>query len=317
VKRNEARSRLISALADADGPLTIDELAAECAIARDATLLLIGELVRENMVVEGELRADRPGPHYGLGSRWIREAERRSAGDRIPSQRTSTRPRASIESEPVIAFHNYLISEYAPPRDKRFLVFFQCCVRRPYSASPSHGSMRRAVSVATGYDPSRDFERCSAHVVVLADHIGPVPYELEDVYPANVRAPSIKWLKPQYYEYVKPILAERVAEYVVAHRDRYDRIAAFCEGRYGEVMIEARGVAADRGAKEFPILPLLDGPRVIRMGKSIPRTYWQKYWIQLYLEIVSWLDSAGRDRAQARLAAMGVEHSAGDAEPMR
>lgn len=84
MNRNEARSRLISALAEADGPLTIDDLAAHCAIAGDTALLVIGELVRENLVVEGKLRADGPGPHYGLGSRWIREAERRGAGDGSP-----------------------------------------------------------------------------------------------------------------------------------------------------------------------------------------------------------------------------------------
>ena len=44
------------------------------------------------------------------------------------------------------------------------------------------------------------------------------------------------------------------------------------------------------------------------MDKSTPRTYWAKFWIQLYLEIVSWLDPALQAQAQARLKKLKVKY---------
>ena len=38
------------------------------------------------------------------------------------------------------------------------------------------------------------------------------------------------------------------------------------------------------------------------------RPYWEKYWIQLYLEIVSRLGPAARKQAQARLKKMNIEY---------
>jgi predicted RNA-binding protein len=204
----------------------------------------------------------------------------------------------------VTAFHRYITQTYRPPPDKRFLVFFQCSVRRPFSTSPSHGSMRRAISVATGYDPARDFRSCPVHVVVLASTVGPVPYELEDTYPANVRAGGVKDYRRETYEAVKPILAGRMADYLTVHGACYDRISTFTHSAYADVMREALRLAGAR----FPILPTADGPRVRRMGKSTPRTYWQKGWIQLYLEILTWLSPAGQRQAAERLAALDVEY---------
>ena len=132
-----------------------------------------------------------------------------------------------------------MINEYRPPEDKGILVFLQCSVRRPFSSWPSHVSMRRAVSVATGHDPGADFVRCPVHAVVPASKVGPVPYELEDEYPANVRAGGVKHFRPEHYAQVKPVLAERMAQYIRAHGHNYDRIATFTQGRYGEVTVAA------------------------------------------------------------------------------
>jgi predicted RNA-binding protein len=195
-----------------------------------------------------------------------------------------------------------VIDDYVPPADKRLLVVLQCSVRRPFSSSPSHGSMRRAIRVATGADPAGDFEACPVHVVVLASRIGPVPYELEDVYPANVGGGGVKHFRDEHYGRVRPILAARMAEYLTAHRDSYDHAATFTDARYGEVMRDARELAG----MELPIFPRRDGPAVVRMGKSKPRTYWQKYWIQLFLEIVGRLARARRVEAKRRLEELDV-----------
>ena len=59
---------------------------------------------------------------------------------------------------------------------------------------------------------------------------------------------------------------------------------------------------------DFRILPVLGGPRILRMGRSMPHRYWEIYWIQLYLEVVSWLKNAQRAQAEARLKELGVKY---------
>ena len=166
--------------------------------------------------------------------------------------------------------------------------------------------MRRAISVATGYDPSpgRDFDKCPVHVVVMASRIGPVPYELEDVYPANVRGGGVKHFDSRYYARVKPVLAERMAQYIITQGHNYAQMATFTEGRYGEVMEAAREISRIY----FPIFPIMDGAQILRKGSSMPRTYWERYWIQLYLEIVGWLEPEMQMQAEARLRQMDVKY---------
>jgi len=310
MNRNEVRYQVISTLLQAGVPLSLTELVVQCGIAEKEILPVLRELVNKNMVVEGELLPDKPAPQYCWGARWGREVQQRvvSLKQKLQAIVSLTEivqeSRLDIDSEPVLAFYNYIINEYKPPKDKRFLVFLQCSVKRPFSSSPSHASMKRAISVATGYDPSKDFDRCPVHVVVLASKIGPVPYELEDVYPANVRGGGVKHFGKAYYARVKPILAERMARYIIAHQDNYDRITTFTESRYSEVMEAAKQIAA----VDFYVLPVLDGPQIIRMGRSTPRKYWEKCWIQLYLEIVSWLEPVQQVQAEARLKEMDVKY---------
>ena len=172
--------------------------------------------------------------------------------------------------------------------------------------------MRRAIRAATGYDPRKEFAACPVHVVVLASKIGPVPYELEDLYPANVRGGGVKHFKPETYERIKPILAERMAEYILAYSEHYEQITSFTHGRYAEVLGHAREIAIERGGSGFAfnILPIAGGPVVTRMNQSKPHQYWARYWIQLYLEVTSWLDPDQRQQAQARLDKLKVEYRA-------
>jgi len=199
-------------------------------------------------------------------------------------------------------FHQFTIERYTPPPEKRYLVFLQCSVRRPFSTSPSHAGMRRAIEMAVGHDPAHDRVRCPVHVVVLASTIGPVPYEFEDAYPANVRAGGVKQMGVDEYTAAKPILAGRIAEYLNAHGPRYTHVAAFADGRYGDVLVDALALAG----VSSPIFPRPDGERVLRMGTRCPRPYWERFWIQLYREIVTWLPSREAEAAVRRLAARDV-----------
>ena len=308
MKRTEIRYHLTAALLQADGPLPLDVLLTECGVAGSRALPVLKQMVAENVVLAGNLLPGRPGPQYVWHARWAEEIDRHVADARRGVQaavaRAGPRGDLALDGPTVRAFNDYIINEYSPPKDKRFLVFFQCSVRRPFSTSPSHGSMRRAVTIATGYGPARDFQSCPVHVVVLASTVGPVPYELEDTYPANVSAGGVKHLRRERYDYVKPILAARMAQYMIAHGGNYDRISTFTDSAYADVMREAARIAGI----DFPILPAAGGPRVLRMGKSKPRTYWQKCWIQLYLEIVTWLGPAQQKEAAARLKELDVEY---------
>jgi hypothetical protein len=319
--RNELRYRIISALLQADRPLTLVEIATACrseADILDQAMLeaVLSELVAGAQVVQGALLPDRASPQYAWRVRWESKAQSQTSDvqqdlrhaldtvERVPPDELN------VDSRPSTAFYRYVLGpEYQPPQNKRYLVFLQCSVRRPFSTAPSHAPMRRAIRTATGYDPRKD-PACPVHVVVLASKIGPVPYELEDLYPASVRGGGVKQFGRETYERVKPILAERMARYILSYADHYEQITSFTQGRYAEVLEHACTIAVEQGGKRFNILPQESGPIVTRMNKSKPHQYWARYWIQLYLEIVPWLDPEQQRQAQARLGRLKVEYRA-------
>ncbi len=308
MNEREIRHQLISTLLQAEEPLPLAEVAARAGLPEKHVEALLHDLADEGLVAAGRLAADRPGPQYRWAARWEEVAKRRTSEQRRALEERVKAPAArreqdpGIDSEAALAFYEYVTTDYRPPGEKRFLVVLQCSVRRPFSSSPSHASMRRAIAVATGCDPREDFHSCPVHVVVLASKLGPVPYELEDIHPANVRGGGVKHFSQRYYDEVRPVLAGRMAGYLIAHRGHYQRIAAFTDGRYGEVMADVRAT----GVADFPILPEPDGPMVRRMGESYPRKYWEKYWIQLYTYVISWLGAAARERAEERLRKLDV-----------
>jgi len=200
-------------------------------------------------------------------------------------------------SKPVLDFCHHIITQYTPPPDKDMLVFFQCSVSRPYSKSPSHGSMRKAIRLATGKDPKDDFDDCRCHVVVLSSVIGPVPYEMENVYPADEPGGGVKHMSPEDYHFAKPILAERMAAYLRRWHDRYRVITTFTHDRYGDVMDAAKRLAG----VDFRVLPDMRGVR-IRGGNQ----YWTRYWIQVFFELLKGMTEEEQAQAMERLAAEGV-----------
>ena len=319
--RNELRYRIISTLLQADGPLTLPALEAACQSESDApdeaTLVdVLKELVDNAQVVQGGLLPNHAVPQYAWRARWESEAQSRASGvqqdlrhalDRAPEVPPVE---LDVDSQPSLAFYRYVLGpEYDPPQNKRYLVFLQCSVRRPFSTAPSHAPLRRAIRAATGYDPRKD-PACPVHVVVLASKIGPVPYELEDLYPANVRGEGVKRFDRETYEKVRPTLADRMAHYILTYGQHYEQITSFTQGRYAEVLEQARDIAVKQGGSTFNILPQAGGPVVTRMNQSRPHQYWARYWIQLYLETKNWLDAEQQQQAQARLQKLEVEYQA-------
>jgi hypothetical protein len=305
MNRGAVRYLVTAELLRAAGPLPLGALLRVADRPRPAVMNALWDLIDEGLVLEVDGEG---GPDYVWRARWRGPRSRLAKGERHPPTRDAPGDRPDdldIGSETIAAFHDFVIRRYSPPADKPWLALFQCSVRRPFSKSPSHASMRRAVEMATGFDPARRFHECPVHVVVLASRIGPVPYELEDFYPANVRGGGVKHFANDIYAEVRPVLVERMAEYLVAHGGLYERAAAFGDSRYGEVMAQA----AERAGVDLPIFPRADGPQITRLGETTPRTYWQKCWIQLTLEILDWLPPGDREAALARLEDAGVEYA--------
>lgn len=329
----EIRYRVTAALIQAAAPVPFAHLV-EAADAQADEVQLVLELLESELKVVSGVLSDSPQRLYCWAT--VREAElRRGAADarrgateavadraaeaadpRIaaasraiaagldgpdaPQVQTDTLP--NLHGEAAVRFCRYVVEEYRPPQTSAFLVVLQGSVRRPFSASPSHASMRRAIATATGFDPAADFERCPVHAVVLASYVGPVPYELEGVYPANVRAGGVKQMSPAAYDAARPVLVKRLADYLSTHGPAYRGAAAFAEGRYGEIVSEAAALAG----REVVLLPRPDGAVLKRLGKSTPRKYWEKYWIQLYLQLREWLPAAQQKAADQRLQELGA-----------
>jgi len=306
-----AAQRLYHALLEARGPLSAPALAESANLALEEASLALESLVLERRAVAGRLVVGSGERLYRWATHWARGIEIRTAAAR---ERLAARTAAAEEwttgapdplGRAAAEFVDFVCTDYQPPEDKRILVILQCSVRRPFSSSPSHSSMRRAISLATGLDPHHGFSLCPVHVVVCASRIGPVPYEFENVHPASVPGGGVKHFRPDEYARVRPILAERLARYLAQHRGAYDHIASFTEGRYAEVVSDAAVLASAYVA----ILPMVSGAQVLRRGRSRPRKYWEHYWIQLYLAVVGWLGRDEQTAAAERLRADDVEYA--------
>jgi len=305
----EIRQGLVQAFLRAGTPLNRAGLAEGGMEGADVEAA-IEELLDDRLVVG--LGPARPDPPLAWAARWQAELERRTAATMADLRRVVSAAgdvpdsELDVESPPSRAFCEFLATHYLPPEDKRILCLLQCSVRRPFSSSPSHASIRRAIRLATGFEPAAEFAQCPVHVVVVASKVGPVPYELQGCYPANVGGGGVKHFDADRYERVGPVLAARVADYLVAHSSVYDHAVGFGDGRYGEVM----RCAATLARRELVVLPDERGERVIRMGRSHPRQYWQKYWIQVFRTIAQWLRPAERARAEGRLRSLDMETTA-------
>jgi len=289
-------------LRDVRGPVGLAELSARIGAPIDDLQAKLLELLDRREVVLGALLDDPTIPAACWWETWCDQQADWLEATRAPLEQAVRAERNSADADPrsdaAEAFQQYLVDQYTPPRGKRILALVQDAVRRPYSSAPSHASLRQAVRLATGYDPSHDPYCCPVHMLVLASHLGPVPYELEDLWPASCRSAGVKQLSDQAFTDRLPLLAGLLRHYLEHHADAYDTITVFAEGRYGAVVREA--------GFDGPISPMR-GEVIVRVGDKVPRPYWQRYWIQLFRSIVAGLEPWQQEAAEARLRAAGVE----------
>jgi len=132
VSGQEIRYRVIAALLQAAGPLTLAELEVESGVSAESLHPVLRELVDRGRVVVGELVPGRPVPQVRWAARWQGEAKRREVDVRQEAASTvrASRPvpdrELEVDSEPSRVLYRHVIDEYRPPPDKRYLVFLQC-----------------------------------------------------------------------------------------------------------------------------------------------------------------------------------------------
>ena len=282
----EARFRLATVLLSSPNPLTLRELASSAELTGIFAREAAERLVESGQAVLLESQAGEP--RY----RWATELDAGSR-QRLPA----------LNSTVVHHFMDYVLHDYTPPQQARVLAIFQCCVGRPFYRTQSHAFMRHAVAAATGLDPYHEATTCPVHVVVLASWIGPVPYELQNVYPVTVSAGGVKQMSDTTYASARPILVDRMSAYIMRHASHYRHILTFTDGRYAQIMHD---VARQTG-RPIVILPDPRGPRVLRYKGGAPRTYWQRSWVQLALGIARLQGTRCQADTLRRLREMRVE----------
>jgi hypothetical protein len=113
-------------------------------------------------------------------------------------------------------WQDYLLRWYSPP-EGRVLLFLPCANRKPYSLSRTHQGIIGALGGAG---------RKGFHEVMLSN-AGVIPREFEDKYPFE----SYDWDEsletPEIKERYIEVTAERIRNYLSAHRARYTSIACF------------------------------------------------------------------------------------------
>ncbi len=123
----ELRHNLISVFLQAGGPLSFAELVTRTGAREGDVRRALTGLLSEDLVVAGSLTRDAAEEQYCWAARWQEQVGRRSVVTRSKLQEvvdTQSRDRG-IESGAITAFHRFVIDEYVPPADKRFLIFFQ------------------------------------------------------------------------------------------------------------------------------------------------------------------------------------------------
>lgn len=124
----------------------------------------------------------------------------------------------------------FVLEDYPLPR-RRLAVFIPCAVRKPYSTSPSHRLFHAVLDRVL--DPGE-------YQLLIFGTCGVVPAELERMYPfahyrymlGNVHDGRVRrdFLEIETY---------RLAAFLGATRDLYERRAAYCIGLFREAMVRA------------------------------------------------------------------------------
>jgi len=136
-----------------------------------------------------------------------------------------------VEKKEIQDYFESILRNFIPIQ-KKILLFVQCSKIKPYSNSPSHKYIRKAITELTGFDPYDFPEKNPIQIIVISSLIGPVPYENESDYiPSHYNLSVNKLSKVQFKE-IEPILIERISNFLSKISDNYDEIIFFVKNNY-------------------------------------------------------------------------------------
>ncbi|MHA1268930.1 MAG: DUF5591 domain-containing protein [Candidatus Helarchaeota archaeon] len=141
-----------------------------------------------------------------------------------------------INRKEVIEFYINILSSFKSQKNKNVLLIVQCSKTKPYSESLSHRYIRNVIKKITGYDPKNEHDACPIQIIVLSSLLGPVPYECQKDFPALNYSLSINKLNTKEFNYILPILSERLKIFLFKVYNDYDHIIAFVKNNYRKIV---------------------------------------------------------------------------------
>jgi len=158
-----------------------------------------------------------------------------------------------VEKKEIQEYFESILKNFIPTK-KKILLFVQCSKIKPYSNSPSHKYIRKAITELTGFDPYDFPEKNPIQIIVISSLIGPVPYENESDYiPSHYNLSVNKITKAQFRE-IEPVLIDRISNFLLKINSNYEKIIFFVKNNYRIICEKVRG----NTNIDFIILPSLE-----------------------------------------------------------
>ena len=144
-----------------------------------------------------------------------------------------------VEKKEIQDYFESILENFIPIK-KKILLFVQCSKIKPYSNSPSHKYIRKAITELTGFDPYDFPEKNPIQIIVISSLIGPVPYENESDYiPSHYNLSVNKITRDQFKE-IEPILVDRISNFLLKIKDNYEDIIFFVKNNYRTICEKVR-----------------------------------------------------------------------------
>ena len=144
-----------------------------------------------------------------------------------------------VNKKEIQDYYKSILKDFKPNK-KKILLFVQCSKVKPYSNSPSHRYIRKAIKELTGYDPYEFPEKNPIQIIVISSLIGPVPYEREtDFIPSHYNF-SVNRITKDQYNVIEPILINRISKFLLKIKDNYEHIIFFAKNNYRTICEKVR-----------------------------------------------------------------------------
>ena len=144
-----------------------------------------------------------------------------------------------VFSEEIEKYYKCILRKFKPKK-KKILLFVQCSKIKPYSNSPSHKYIRKAITELTGFDPYDFPEKNPIQIIVISSLIGPVPYENESDYIPSHYNLSVNRIAKEQFREIEPILVNRISNFLLKIKDNYQDIIFFVKNNYRTICEKVR-----------------------------------------------------------------------------